>query len=113
MCQSCAEVVKVVRAVEAIQRKPKVYKPSFTFYGHMDFWDYVAKWDDVLCDRCKSHERGDPYVGSYIRDEFPDHVIVGPDKILANVHQNCRCELRRIKPVTKRRFRDVVPNPFV
>lgn len=107
------EVVQAVQAVEAIQRKPKVYKPAFTFYGHQDFWDFVAIWDKRLCDRCKRHERGDPYVGSYLRDEFPDQLIVGPDKILANVHINCRCELRRLKTPEKRKFRDVVPNPYV
>ena len=95
-----AQVVEVVEAVQAIeeakQHIPLVYRDVVTFFGKHDVWMYHAILDYKLCDQCLSFAQQLHYPGDHLRRSFPYLEIVGTDKILANVHPNCRCYLTRI-----------------
>ena len=86
--------------VAAKQRVPKQYR-SKSFFGHYDVWTYIAEGPlDTNCPKCMELDAQD-FMGSHLRQMFPDLVIMDEDNIYPNVHQTlwgkdtCKCVLRR------------------
>ena len=97
---SLVELISVVEATEAVdslQRKPKEYR-VLSFFGEYDLWLYVPVYDEKLCPKCEAHAKTQVFRGTELRrpEIFPHLEIKDEDKIMANVHPNCRCELYRI-----------------
>ena len=93
---SAVAAVSPVIAVDATKRIPPEYKQSF--FGEYDLWLYVPVYDEKLCPKCEAFAHIQVFRGNELRrpDRFPYLVISDEDKILANVHPNCRCELYRV-----------------
>ncbi len=92
-----------VAAVMAVHeaRKRLNTKTSKTFFGHYDVWTYIAEGPlDTNCPKCTELDTQD-FMGSHLRQMFPDLVILDEDTIYPNVHQTlwgkptCLCILRR------------------
>ena len=92
---SAVVAVSSVVAVSALERIPEEYKRQ-SFFGEYDLWLYVPVYDDKLCPKCEAHARTQVFRGTELRRTFKYLEISDDDKILANVHPNCRCELYRI-----------------
>lgn len=88
-------MIKAVEIVDALQRKPEEYR-ILSFFGEYDLWLYVPVYDERLCEKCEAHAKTQVFRGPELRSTFPYLKIVDEDKIMANVHPNCRCELYRI-----------------
>ena len=88
-------MVRAVQAVDAFKRKPEKYI-VYSFFGKYDLWQYKGIFDKKLCERCLLHSLKTYFMGNNLRSVFPYLKIVGANKILPNVHPNCRCELTRV-----------------
>jgi hypothetical protein len=86
--------VKSVVAVDALKRIPPEYRQSF--FGAYDLWLYVPVYDERLCEKCEAHAKTQVFRGTELRSTFPYLGFADEDKLLANVHPHCRCELYRI-----------------
>lgn len=88
------QAVQNVEAVDSLKRIPPEYRQSF--FGEYDLWLYVPVYDDKLCPKCEAHAFTQVFRGTELRSTFKYLEIADEDKIFANVHPNCRCELYRI-----------------
>lgn len=96
--QEIAEVVEVVRAVEAYPILiPKRY--GVTFFSKHDTWLYQAVLDDRLCPICDRHDDTAEFNGLHLRAKFPYYEIIDENTIKVHAHMprddNCRCILVR------------------
>ena len=92
---SAVAAVSSVITVSAVERIPEEYKRQ-SFFGEYDLWLYVPVYDEKLCPKCEAHAHTQVFRGNELRSTFPYLEISDEDKILANVHPNCRCELYRV-----------------
>jgi hypothetical protein len=89
------KLISVVKAVDAVKRKPTEYKRQ-SFFGKLDLWAYVAVYDEKLCEKCWAFAKQQVFRGSELRGKFPYLEIHDNDLIYVNVHPHCRCYLLRI-----------------
>ncbi len=87
--------LQALKAVSAYKRIPEGYE-TYTFFGHNDMWNYVAVFDDRLCDECENYLEIGIFNGDKLRDVFQRLVIADENTIMLNVHPNCRCYLIRV-----------------
>jgi hypothetical protein len=94
---------QVLVAVAAVHeaRKRLGIDTRKTFFGHYDVWTYIAEGPiDTNCPKCMELDAQD-FMGSHLRQMFPDLMIMDEDTIYPNVHQTlwgkptCKCILRR------------------
>ena len=90
--------------VDSLQRIPEAYQRQ-SFFGHLDLWDYVAFFDEKLCDRCSHNVNVGEYRGSELRGKFPYLEILDENTIAVKEHPHCRCKLWRI---TYERYQEVL-----
>ena len=95
------EVVKVVNAVEAVEkalaRKP-AYLGDVTFFGADDMWQFIASHSPNMCGECEGYDMN-VYFGNEIRGLFKYLEIVDENTVYTHVHPHCLCPLVRLAPV--------------
>ena len=99
MCQHCADVVKVVQAIQLVEgakkRRPEPQRPEVTYFSIWDEWVYQARMDTRVCPICTGFEDTYMFRGNHLRATFPELEIMDYLTIQVNAHPNCRCELVR------------------
>lgn len=89
MRDNIQDVIGVVEAVRA-------YEEAKGFFTEDDKWMFHAVLDYKLCDQCLSFAQTMRYRGDELKDKFPYLEVVSSDKIMANIHNHCRCFLTRM-----------------
>lgn len=97
------QALKAVQIVDAVKRKPSEHRRQ-SFFGMYDLWEYIAVYDDVLCEKCYGFAEREVYRGSHLRAIFPYLEIHDENRIDVHVHPHCRCMLLRILDI-RRYFR--------
>lgn len=84
--ENLISIVEVADFAEAISRIPKQLRGK-SFFGHYDVWMYVAEGPvETNCDKCREFDAQD-FMGSHLRQMFPDLIVMDEDTIYPNVHQ--------------------------
>lgn len=102
---STDELIGVIEAIEVYEKRWIPKGINNTFFAETDYWLFVAVDDTKLCWVCFALSIRGNYKGSEIRAKFPYLTILDEDTIMANVHPNCRCQLRRFKIGELRRLK--------
>ena len=91
-----SQIVEAVRAIETVnQFNQSKFGVDVTFFTKQDQWQYIAVMDDRTCGPCLTLELL-TFVGNDLVHLFPYLDVVDTDTILAYIHPNCRCYLRRV-----------------
>lgn len=90
-----ANIVEVVKAVEAKKRKDFPLRPGVTFFSEQDVWLFQEIQDERICIICRTAAIIDQFLGNNLRINFPRLELIDENLIKANVHKNCRCFLVR------------------
>lgn len=101
--EDCAEAVGIIELIsqlfpsEAKLRIPLNVSPDKTFFGHGDRWTFHSVLDDRICMICiDKHYPSGLYMGSHLRQHFPELEILDNNRVKANLHPNCRCWIGRL-----------------
>lgn len=90
---------------KAKSRIPDELRGKITFFTANDVWYYRGVFDPKSqCDHCRDKD-GKTFLGSSLRQEFPDLEVIDENTIYVNLHMTlwgadtCRCYLWREVPL--------------
>ena len=97
------QLIKIVKAVDAVKRRPVKAPANITFFSEEDVWVFQEVIDTKVCEICRTAARIEQFRGNNLRMNFPYLVILNMNEIGGGeldgnglVHPNCRCRLVRV-----------------